>query len=100
MKEESYKELFSLLLKVYNYTIQTYYRFPEVIIYGKRRLEREEFELLRDEGYLTAYYSDSFGKLYRLSKKAETFLLERRKKRKRKNFPAADAPAQCSFQFL
>jgi hypothetical protein len=74
MKNNADKELLTLLVRVYNHSIQYYYHFPEVIIYGNRRLEAEEFNRLLHNGLITPYYTDSFGKLYHLSKKGEEVL--------------------------
>ena len=71
-------------MKVYNQFIQTYFYFPEVIICGSSRLEKEEFDLLLSHHFIIAYYTDSFGKLYRLSKKGEAFLHESLSMRKYK----------------
>jgi hypothetical protein len=74
MKKEDHKELIALLVRMYNHSIQTYYQFPEVIIYGNHRLDREEFLQLLDKELIVAYYADSFGQLYKLSKKADELL--------------------------
>ena len=93
------QELLHLLIKVYNQAIQYYYRFPDVIICGNRRLEKEEFDLLLSEGYIVSYYTDSFGKLYRLSKKGERFLHENLGKRKSKAIVRTTSSLQVSFPF-
>lgn len=74
--------LLPLLVKVYNQTIQSYHHFPEVIIYGDHRMEKEDFDLLLQEGFLEPYYADSFGRFYRLSAKAHQLLLQSLHKRK------------------
>ena len=72
------QSLLHLLVRVYNQSIQSYYFFPDVIICGHHRLERSEFEQLAAEGFIMAYHTDSFGKLYRLTSTAETILREQR----------------------
>ena len=100
MKNKADKELIALLVRVYNHSIQSYYYFPDVIIYGNHRLEREEFESLLHQEFIIAYYTDSFGKLYRLSKGAEEFLYASTGMRKRKPNHYTPEPArQCRFQF-
>ncbi len=68
------KQTVALLVRVYNYSIQVFYYFPDTIIVGKKKLEREEFNFLLSEGYLSEYKVDSFGKIYRLSNKAEQLI--------------------------
>src|ERR1051326_8343335 len=100
MKKEVHSELFSLLLKVYNHTIHTYYRFPQVILYGNHHLEKEEFDQLLAEDMVVQCYADSFGRSYRLTKKAEVFLFGSRKKRRRRTFTKRIVSLQGSLQFL
>lgn len=100
MKNNADKELTSLLVRVYNHSIQYYYYFPEVIIYGSHRLETEEFKKLLDNGFIEAYYADSFGKLYHLSKKAEDLLHQFSIIKRRRNQAAIAGSSQYSFQFL
>ena len=90
--------LLQLLVRVYNQSIQSYYFFPDVIICGNQRLEREEFDLLLQESFLTAYHTDSFGKIYRLSRKAEELLYHERNVKKRKAV-SSPAKAQCGVLF-
>lgn len=100
MKNKSDKELFSLLVRVYNHSIQSYFYFPDVIIYGRHRLEKEEFHRLVTEEYIDAYHTDSFGKLYQLNKKADAFLQQYRSMRKRRTFATATPSSfQSSFSF-
>ncbi len=100
MKNKADKEIIALLVRVYNHSIQSYYHFPDVIIYGNHRLDKEEFETLLQQEFVTAYYSDSFGKLYRLSKSAEEFLYASTGIRKRKHNHYSSKPArQCQLQF-
>lgn len=90
--------LLQLLVRTYNQSIQSYYFFPEVILCGRHRLERDEFEQLLSEGFITSYQTDSFGKLYRLTKKADDFL---RAQRLRKRYrPKRSMPGlQTNFSF-
>jgi hypothetical protein len=101
MKNNSDKELITLLARVYNHSIQYYYHFPEVIIYGTKRLEAEDFTRLLTNNFIEAHYTDSFGKLYHLSKKGEEVLHQSIHTKKRKagsiNYIS---PRQCSLQFF
>jgi hypothetical protein len=83
-KTAAQQSLLQLLVRVYNQSIQSYYHFPDVIICGHYRLEKAEFDMLLEGGYLQSYYVDSFGKLYHLSKKAEDILYQHAQKRKQK----------------
>lgn len=95
------QSLLRLLVRVYNQSIQFYYYFPDVVICGQHRLEREEFELLLNGGYLSAYHTDSFGKLYHLSTKAEGYLHDVLQKRRYKHHPARTGAQQTlSFSQL
>ena len=91
--------LLRLLVRVYNQTIQCYYYFPDVVICGNHRLEREEFETLLSNGCIEPYFSDSFGKLYRTSKKAERLLLESLGKRRHKHPISPQANRQTVLLF-
>jgi hypothetical protein len=83
--------LLQLLVSIYNQSIQTYFYFPEVIICGRQRLEREDVERLLALHFLQPYKTDSFGRWYRLSKRGEAFLLQslfrRRQKTAVSDFP-------------
>lgn len=100
MKSKAGKELFSLLVRVYNHSIQSYFYFPKVTIYGGYRLEKEEFLLLLVQEYIEAYHTGSFGKLYQLTKKAEAFLQAHRSMRKRKACTTIAPSLQSSFNFI
>lgn len=93
------QSLLRLLVRVYNQSIQFYYYFPDVIICGQQRLEREEFEYLLAGGYLTAYHTDSFGKLYHLSGKADRYLHENLHKRRHRAPTAKTSSQQTVFFF-
>ena len=81
--------LLRLLVSVYNQSIQTYFYFPDVIICGPHRMEREEFEQLLALHFIQAYKADSFGRWYRLTRTGENYLLQSLLRRKRQ--PGADA---------
>jgi hypothetical protein len=101
MKNNADTELLSLLVRVYNHSIQYYYYFPEVIIYGNHRLEAEEFSRLLHNGFIEPYYTDSFGKLYHLSKKGEEVLHQFSNVKKRKaGATSSVASNQCSLQLF
>jgi cyclopropane fatty-acyl-phospholipid synthase-like methyltransferase len=68
--------LLQLLVSVYNQSIQTYFYFPDVIICGYQRLEREAFDQLLANEMVQPFKADSFGRWYRLSKKGEEVLLQ------------------------
>jgi len=91
--------LLQLLVRVYNRSIQSYYFFPDVIICGHHRLERDDFEFLLKEGYIVPYHTDSFGKLYRLTKKAEEVLHTQLRVRKYRSQKAKEAAKQADFSF-
>ena len=101
MKNNSNKELIALLVRVYNHSIQFYDHFPDVIIYGNHRLEQDAFDLLLQHEFIIAYHTDSFGKLYRLSKKGEDFLYRYKYKRRPRHVSSSYYSAgQASFQFV
>ena len=89
------KQVLHLLVKAYNRPIQDYFYFPEVILLDKQRMEKEDFELLLSEGFLKEYKYDSFGRFYRLSKKAEDLLyaevVSKAAKKKQPPIPARQA---------
>ncbi|GAA4747814.1 hypothetical protein [Flavisolibacter ginsenosidimutans] len=91
--------LLQLLVRVYNQSIQSYYFFPDVIICGHHRLERGDFEFLLKEGYIVPYHTDSFGKLYRLTKKAEEALHTQLRVRKYRSQKAKEVAEQADFSF-
>jgi hypothetical protein len=70
------KQLLSLLVHAYNNSIKDFYYFPEVVFIGEQRVSKEEFDILWSEGYLEQYQHDSFGRFYKLSKKAEDCIHE------------------------
>ncbi|HEX8316193.1 MAG TPA: hypothetical protein VF609_14425 [Flavisolibacter sp.] len=94
------QSLLQLLVRVFNQTIQYYYHFPDVIICGHQRLEKEEFDHLLSAGFITPYHTDSFGKLYHLSKKAEAFLQENLHKRKHRTHHLRIHSNQAIFPFV
>jgi hypothetical protein len=98
-KTAASQPLLQLLVRVYNQSIQTYFHFPDVIICGKHRLEKEDLDLLLIECYIEAYYTDSFGKLYRLSKKGQQFLQLNLHRRKARSFHPMPQPGQVSLPF-
>lgn len=91
--------LLQLLVRVYNQSIQSYYFFPEVILCGTQRLDREAFDLLVRESFLVAYHTDSFGKLYRLSRSAEDLLRQYTQRRRHRVQRGKMRPAQIHFAF-
>ena len=70
------REFLHLLVSIYNQSIQNYFYFPEVILCGRIRMERESFEQLLTAGFVAVYKADSFGQYYRLSQKGEAYLLQ------------------------
>ena len=93
------QSLLQLLVRVYNQSIQSYYFFPDVIICGSHRLEREEFDALLKEGYIVPYHTDSFGKLYRLTKKADEILQTQAHRRKQRVNKVKATVRQIHFSF-
>jgi hypothetical protein len=98
-KTAASQPLLQLLVRVYNQSIQTYFHFPDVIICGHHRLEVEEFQLLINEGYAEPYYCDSFGKIFRLTRKAIYFLQQSLHKRKSKAVHQLPGVTQVSIPF-
>ena len=70
------KRILSLLVHAYNNPIKDFYYFPEVIFIGEQKALREDFDLLLSESFIEEYDHDSFGRFYRLSKKAESYIYE------------------------
>lgn len=91
--------LLQLLVKVYNQTVQSYHYFPDVIICGRQRLEKVEFDTLVYEGFLEPYYADSFGRFYRLSAKAHQLLHQSLHKRRGRAVHALHQPEQACLPF-
>lgn len=98
-KSATDQALLQLLVRVYNQSIQFYYHFPDVIICGNLRLEREEFDFLLKGGYLETYHTDSFGKIYRVSKRAELLLYQSLGRRRYRHSPVAKQNAQAALPF-
>lgn len=74
MNQLTLKETIALLVKASNCSIQDYYYFPDVIFIGKQQIEREKFNFLLSEGFISEYKWDSFGKFYKITKKGENFI--------------------------
>ncbi len=95
MQQLENKYLLALLVKAYNRPIKDYFYFPEVILLDKGRMEKEDFDFLLAEGFLKEYKHDSFGRFYKLSKKAEdllyTALVVKNAKKKQLSIPARQA---------
>jgi hypothetical protein len=98
-KSAARQQLLLLLIRVYNQSIQYYYYFPEVVICGNHRLEKLEFDFLLSEGLIIPFHTDSFGKLYRLSKKAESFLQEHFPRRRYRHNTHKSAALQANLPF-
>lgn len=54
--------------------LETYFYFPECIFAGNKSVERADFEYLLAQLYVKETESDSFGKKYTLTLKAEQIL--------------------------
>ncbi|HEY1023477.1 MAG TPA: hypothetical protein VGE06_14250 [Flavisolibacter sp.] len=93
------QQFLQVLVSLYNQSIQTYNYFPEVILCGRLRIERECFEALLHADFITAYKTDSFGKYYRLNKKGEQYLLAFSFRRRQKPATALLAQGQRAFAF-
>jgi hypothetical protein len=98
-KTAASQPLLQLLVRLYNQSIQTYFHFPDVIICGRHRLDEAEFNLLVAEGFLEAFYADSFGKLFRLSKKAHDVLQFGVQKRRGRNLHHFQKTTQAALPF-
>jgi hypothetical protein len=55
-------------------SLETYFFFPHFIIAGNTRIERTDFDYLVSEAYVIESKSDSFGKQFSLTLKAEQIL--------------------------
>ena len=53
--------------------IETYLHFPEVIRAGSFRLTASELDYLKKEGFTELYRTDTFGKIFSLTKKGKLF---------------------------
>ncbi|OLY90927.1 hypothetical protein SAMN05444008_11716 [Cnuella takakiae] len=82
MPQPVHQDLLALLIMTYNKEVKDFYYFPEVILVGRTRLEPEAFQQMLQGGWLQQCGADSFGRYYRLSAKAETTLMQYRRKRK------------------
>lgn len=94
------QELLHVLVSLYNQSIQTYFYFPEVILCGRQRIERECFDALVTADFITVYKADSFGQYYRLNKKGEQFLLRFSFRRRHKQTDTLLVAAQRTFSFI
>lgn len=74
MRQLEKRELIHVLVKAYNTTLTDYYYFPEVVFAGRQRMDKEAFEYLKAEGYISQMKHDAFGRFYKLSKKAEDLI--------------------------
>jgi hypothetical protein len=99
-KNAGHPVLLQLLVSVYNQSIQTYFYFPEVIICGRQRLEREDFDRLLAEDMVQPYKADSFGRWYRLSKKGEDLLLQSFSRRRQRQIVATAFAEQPRLPFF
>ncbi|RYZ25309.1 MAG: hypothetical protein EOO10_18615 [Chitinophagaceae bacterium] len=98
-KTAASQSLLQLLVRLYNQSIQTYFHFPDVIICGHHRIDEAEFNLLVVEGFVDAFYVDSFGKLFRLSKKAHHMLQYGLHKRRPKSIHHFQRAIQAALPF-
>lgn len=94
MRQLENRELIQVLVKAYNTTLTDYYYFPEVVFAGRQRIDKDAFEFLRAEGYIQELKHDSFGRFYKLTKKAEATIYavtaaRQQPKRKKRNVPAS-----------
>ena len=74
MEQLTDKQLLALLVKVVYCTVQDYYYFPDVIIAGRQKIEQEEFQFLLSEEYIAYYKADSFGRFFKHTAKAESYM--------------------------
>jgi hypothetical protein len=99
MPRPEHTALLALLLKAYNRPVMDFHYFPDVVLIGKTRIEREELLLLLSEGYLQQTHRDNFGRFFTLTEKAKMLLHQSlkggRKSRKKEGLPAG----QGSFLF-
>ena len=74
MRQLEKSELIAVLVKAYNTTLTDYYYFPEVVFAGRQRIDKEAFDYLKAEEYIREIKHDSFGRFYKLTKKAEQLM--------------------------
>lgn len=55
-------------------SVETYFYFPHLIVAGSSRIERTDFEYLMDQAYVKELGSETYGKQYGLTLKAEQIL--------------------------
>ena len=55
-------------------TLETYFFFPNLILAGSTQIERTDFDYLVSEAYVIETSSNSFGKQFSLTLKAEQIL--------------------------
>lgn len=93
--------LLALLLKAYNKEVKDFFYFPDFVMVGRQRIEPQELQLLKNGGYLQQTGSDSFGRIYKLSVKAENELfrhLAAAKKQHRKKKVESPQPPLIVFE--
>lgn len=88
--------LLALLLKAYNKEVKDFFYFPDFVMVGRQRIEPQELQLLKNGGYLQQTGSDSFGRIYKLSAKAENelrlHLTTPKKQQRKKKVPTPVLP--------
>jgi hypothetical protein len=63
------------LLQTINYSgLETFKNFPDVVMAGKQRVNKEDVDYLFDQGYLEEQKTDSFGKFLKLTKTARDLI--------------------------
>ena len=76
MRQLEKRELIQVLVKAYNTILTDYYYFPEVVFAGRQRIDKEAFDYIKSEGYICEIKHDSFGRFYKLTKKADELIHE------------------------
>jgi hypothetical protein len=63
------------LLQTINYSgLETFKNFPDVVMAGKQRVNKEDVDYLFNQGYLEEQKTDSFGKYLKLTEIARQFI--------------------------
>lgn len=100
MRQLEKRELIQVLVKAYNTILTDYYYFPEVVLAGNQRIDREAFDAMLAEGFLQQTKRDAFGGFYVLTPKAYQMIYEqvtgRQVSKKKKPAPKM---VQASFSF-
>lgn len=93
-------ELLPVLVKALHTSVTDYYYFPEVVLAGNHRIDREVFDAMLKAGFLQQTRKDAFGRFYALTPRAQQVIYEQVTGRSvyKKKKPAPQV-VQASFSF-